>query len=101
MIVVSNSGPLIALGKLNLLILLKKLYGKIYIPQSVYHEVVTGGIRKGKPNSLNIKLFVERGGGEVIEVKKGYQSKSVELDKGGTRGNWVCFGNQGRFDPYR
>lgn len=81
MIVVSNSGPLIALGKLNLLILLKKLYGRIFIPQSVYHEVVITGIRRGKLDSLNIKLFVERGG-EVIDVKKAYQSEGIELGKG-------------------
>ncbi|GAX62958.1 nucleic acid-binding protein [Candidatus Scalindua japonica] len=81
MIVVCNSGSLIALGKLNLLILLKKLYGTIYIPESVYHEVVTSGIRRGKLDSLNIKLFVERYG-DVIDVKKVHQPENIELGKG-------------------
>jgi len=33
--VVSNAGPLMALAKLNLLHLLKALYGYVHIPRSV------------------------------------------------------------------
>lgn len=40
MIVVSNSSPLIALSCLDQLSILKHLFGSIYIPESVYHEVV-------------------------------------------------------------
>ena len=40
MIVVSNSGPLMALAKLGLLDLLGQLYGKVYMPGAVYDEVV-------------------------------------------------------------
>ena len=45
MIVVSNSTPLIALPKIDLFHLLKKYFGKIFIPKEVYSEVV---IRGGK-----------------------------------------------------
>lgn len=36
--VICNSGPLMALAKLNLLSLLKKLYGEVTVPQEVYRE---------------------------------------------------------------
>jgi predicted nucleic acid-binding protein len=34
-VVVSNAGPLMALSKLNLLHLLKELYGFVHVPRSV------------------------------------------------------------------
>ena len=37
---VVNSGPLIALAKLNHLQLLVRLYGSLFVPQGVYDEVV-------------------------------------------------------------
>ncbi len=40
MTVVTNSGPLIALAKLNRLDLLPSLYGEVIIPQAVYHKAV-------------------------------------------------------------
>jgi hypothetical protein len=43
MIAVSNSTPLIALAKINRLDLLKDYFGKIYIPEEVYDEVVRRG----------------------------------------------------------
>lgn len=43
--VVSNAGSLIVLAKLNLLHLLKELYGRVHIPRSVYDETVTEGLR--------------------------------------------------------
>ena len=43
MIVVSNSTPLIALSKIDLFHLLKKYFGKIFIPNEVYSEVVIRG----------------------------------------------------------
>ena len=45
--VVSNAGPLIALGKLGQLSLLLTLYDEILIPREVYHEVVINGLRLG------------------------------------------------------
>ena len=42
--VISNSGPLIALGKLGLLDVLGHLYEKVMMPQAVYDEVVSGGM---------------------------------------------------------
>ena len=47
MIVVTNSGPLMALAKLGLLDLLGRLYGKVYMPGAVYDEVVLRGEEGG------------------------------------------------------
>jgi predicted nucleic acid-binding protein len=40
MIIVANSSPLIALGRINHLDLVNALFGQIYIPQAVYQETV-------------------------------------------------------------
>jgi predicted nucleic acid-binding protein len=57
--VICNSGPLIALGKLNHLELLTALYANFIIPAPVYQEVVVEGLVIGMPDALTIKLFVE------------------------------------------
>ena len=53
MIIVSYSGPLIALSKLNLLFILQDLFGEIVIPAEVWKEVVERG--KGKAGSEAIE----------------------------------------------
>lgn len=42
--VIINSGPLMALGKLNRLEFLVELYGQIQIPSAVYTETVIQGM---------------------------------------------------------
>lgn len=51
-IVVSNSGPLIALATIGRLNLLKELFGQVCIPQAVYEEVVVHG--KGEPGAREV-----------------------------------------------
>lgn len=41
MMVISNSSPLIALGNIRRLDILKFVFGKIYIPKAVYQESVS------------------------------------------------------------
>lgn len=41
MIVVSDATPLIALARIGQITLLHSLFGKVYVPQAVYDEVVT------------------------------------------------------------
>ena len=60
MIVVTNSGPLMALAKLGLLGLLGRLYGKVYMPVAVYDEVVLRGEAGGFFDSLQVKLAIQR-----------------------------------------
>lgn len=54
MIVVSNSSPLIALSIVNSLDLLRALYSTIYIPEAVFHEVVTLGA--GRPGATAVAI---------------------------------------------
>lgn len=67
MIVITNSGPLIALAKLGMLNLLSQLYGKVDMPEEVYDEVVLRGREQGYFDSLPVKLAIQR---EQLIVKK-------------------------------
>jgi uncharacterized protein len=66
--VVSNAGPLIALGKLGQLSLLLTLYGEILIPREVYHEVVINGLRLGADDAPAADFLVQQGHIRVVEV---------------------------------
>jgi len=48
MIVVSNTGPIIALSRISSLDLLQKVYGNIHIPTSVHQELAVGKDVLGK-----------------------------------------------------
>lgn len=43
MVVIADAGPLIALGRIDRLDLLNALYGKVGVPDEVWHEVVVMG----------------------------------------------------------
>jgi predicted nucleic acid-binding protein len=58
--VVSNAGPLLALAKLNLLHLLKALYGRVYFARSVYNETVVEGMRQGHEDARTLRLFLDQ-----------------------------------------
>lgn len=58
--VVSNAGPLMVLAKLNLLHLLKELYGRVHFAQSVYDETVTEGIRQGYEDANTLSRFLDQ-----------------------------------------
>lgn len=57
--VVTNAGPLMTLAKLNLLHLLKELYGRIHFTESVYEETVSEGVRQGYEDALTLSLFLD------------------------------------------
>ena len=58
--VVSNAGPLMALAKLNLLHLLKLLYGRVRFTPAVYSETVCEGVRQGYPDAHSLRLFLRQ-----------------------------------------
>lgn len=60
MTAVTNSGPLIALAKLNHLRLLPAMYGTVIVPQAVHDEVVTVGLRRGYPDASIADAFLRR-----------------------------------------
>lgn len=59
--VVCNSGPLIALGKLESLSLVHKLYSKVYITPSVFKETVEDGLACGAEDAKLINTFCQQG----------------------------------------
>ena len=67
-VVLCNSGPLMALGKLNRLDVLAELYDEVWVPQAVYAEVVSQGFARGAPDALIVSLFWQRQGWPVVEV---------------------------------
>jgi predicted nucleic acid-binding protein len=74
MIVVSNSGPLIALAKIGKLHILRELFGEITIPKAVWDEVVVKG--KGKPGAKEVEKA------EWIKVMDVKDRLSVEVLRG-------------------
>lgn len=56
--IVSDAGPLMALAKLNLLHLLKQLYGQVLFTETVYREVVVDGMQRGYPDASTLFQFL-------------------------------------------
>ena len=54
MTAVSNAGPLIHLAKIGRLNLLKDIFNRIIIPESVKVEVIDKGKERGKPDAFLI-----------------------------------------------
>jgi len=47
-------------SKLNILHLLKELYGQVELPASVYRETVESGIRRGFEDAHVLRLFLSQ-----------------------------------------
>jgi len=62
--VVSNAGPLMVFSKLNVLYLLKGLYGRVEFSLSVYRETVRVGIsRKNRKREISyLKIYISVAG---------------------------------------
>ncbi len=66
--VVSNAGPLIALGKLGQLGLLLKPHDEVIIPREVYNEAVVSGLRLAAPEAQAVDYLVQQGHIRVIDI---------------------------------
>jgi predicted nucleic acid-binding protein len=66
--VVTNAGPLIALGKLNRLDLLVSLFREVQVPRAVYEEVVTEGLTRGAPDARAVRLFWRQQEWPIVDV---------------------------------
>lgn len=78
-IVLCDSGPLIALGKLNRLDLLGDLYGEVQIPHAVYDEVVTQGLARRAPDAFTVRLFWQCHGWPILDVPDAVLSSCTPL----------------------
>jgi len=76
----SDAGPLIWLGKCDILHLLKKLYSEILIPEAVYEEAVTRGLEKGYEDAQVTKKAVEEGWMRVYKPKKQFTDKVEDME---------------------
>ncbi len=66
--VISNAGPLIALGKLSRLGLLHQLYGVVFIPPAVYQEVVVNGLRLGASDADAVQFLIQHKQIQVVPI---------------------------------
>jgi len=78
--VVSNSTPLIYLAKVGRLDLLKKVFGKVLIPQEVKVEVVDKGKLLGEQDAYLVEKAIHEGWIEVLVADP--LEMSMVLDKG-------------------
>ena len=81
--VVSNAGPFMVFSKLNILHLLKELYGKVEFPLAVYREVVSIGIRRGFMDAQTLNsFFVQNKWKPVKAVEIPMDLQAANLDRG-------------------
>jgi hypothetical protein len=78
---VSDTGPLIALAKINQLALLQKLFDDVYIPPTVHWELLA----KHSPESVRLDKAIQQGFIQVTEppvLSQEAQATIQHLDKG-------------------
>lgn len=75
--VVSNSGPLIALAKVNQIHLLYPLYGTVSIPAAVYEEAALAGLARGEADALSIEMAYLNRHLQVVELTENQLSAGV------------------------
>lgn len=67
--VVSNATPLIYLAKTGRIVLLRKVFGEVYIPEEVKVEVVDKGKRLGEKDAYVVEKAIEDGWIKVLNVE--------------------------------
>jgi predicted nucleic acid-binding protein len=81
--IVADAGPLMALAKLNLLHLLKRLYVQVQFPRSVYEEIIVEGIQRGFEDAHTLQLFLSQEGWKPTDINDIPDSlASVHIDRG-------------------
>lgn len=69
-IVIINSGPLMALAKLGLIDLLPRLYGQVSFPTAVFAEVVVRGRERGYSDAFLVQLAIQQGKLKIVKVNE-------------------------------
>lgn len=60
MIAVANAGPCIALARIGSLGVLPQLFQQIYLPQAVYHEIVSAGVERSGAQEIALASWILR-----------------------------------------
>ena len=68
MIVFSNAGPIMALGKLGALDILFKLFGQVNIPTAVHREVVVQGKQQGQTDAIIADIAIRQQKLKIVDV---------------------------------
>ena len=71
-----NASPLIIIGKLNKVEILKKLYDSIEITQSVYQEVVVNGMKKNSRDALIVNEHINNNEIKVFKLDNEFIEKA-------------------------
>ena len=74
-----------ALAKLNLLHLLKELYGRVHFALSVYEETVVEGVRQGYEDAGTLRSFLDQMGWRPQQVEPANMPaglREAHLDRG-------------------
>lgn len=80
--VVSNAGPLMVFSKLNVLHLLKGLYGRVEFPLSVYRETVSVGISRGFTDAQLLNSFLKQNDWKPVkEIEIPVDLQTANLDR--------------------
>ncbi len=80
--VVINAGPLMVFAKLNLLHLLKQLYGRVHFADAVYREVVVVGMQHGYGDASTLHQFLQQEAWQStpgVAIPPSIQSASLDL----------------------
>src|SRR3989344_5477655 len=82
--ILSNASPLIYLGKIEKLDILKILFKEIIIPKQVYEEVVLKGKEERFFDALNVENSIKEGWIKVkeIDIDKEVNRLASEIDIG-------------------
>jgi len=79
MIVVSNSGPLIALARIGQLPLLLGLFGEVHVPESVRREVVVDGAGRAGLDDVSVADWIRP---ETVDDRVGVDLLRDRLGEG-------------------
>ena len=75
-----NASPLIIIGKLNNIKILKRLYGEIEISQSVYQEVVVNGLDKNLRDAFIINEHINNKDIKIVKLEDKFIDKAKSIE---------------------
>jgi len=97
LIVVADTGPLLALAKVNGLDLLRALYPHVFTPPAVYHEAVEAGLELGADDARSLQEVYQNGQLEVCQPTRPHLPVLEKLGRGETQSINLAIGLQPGF----